>query len=191
LAVRKPHATELLDRTPGDIAHIGELQELFPDAKFVHVLRDPRDIAVSLWWHGNRIEPGRWQKQALTQTGLAIQVIIRWESMLRHARATAHAAHANVFEIRYEDLHIAPSATATRLFDFIGVSSQPSVVDAALAASCFEQVSGGRVRGQKDLSSHFRDGRANTWRESMPDWLPGNASASASALMEELGYPLR
>jgi len=189
LALRKPQASILLDRTPGDIAHIAELRELFPAAKFVHVLRDPRDVAVSLWWHSNRIEPGHWQKQAMTLNGLATEVVVRWESMIRHTRATARAVHADMFEIRYEDLHDNPNASAARLFDFIGVSSERSVVDAALAASNFATVSGGRSPGQTDPSSHFRDGRANSWRDSLPDWQPTHVPASARALMEELGYP--
>jgi hypothetical protein len=189
LSLRKPRATILLDRTPGDISHVGELREMFPAAKFVHVLRDPRDIAVSLWWHGNRIEPGHWQRQTLTRNELAMQVVVRWDSMIRHVRATVRAVHADMFETRYEDLHDDPNRSAARLFDFVGVSSEQSIVDSALSASRFEQVSGGRVPGQTDSSSHFRDGRANGWRDSLPDWQPANVPASARALLEELGYP--
>lgn len=187
LADRKPQASVLVDRTPGDIAFISELSELFPGAKFVHVLRDPRDIAVSLWWHGNRLEPGRWQREAMTPTRLAQEVTAQWAAMIRHTRATVISANIRMHELRYEDLHARSGATATELFEFLEVDSTPAVVDAAIAAARFEQISG-RDPGRTDASSHFRAGRPDAWRQSLTDWDSRQLSDSARELIEELGY---
>jgi len=45
-----PEAIELVvDKTPHNFQHIGFLKRCFPEARFIHLTRDPRDIAYSMW----------------------------------------------------------------------------------------------------------------------------------------------
>lgn len=47
-----PHATQkmaFVDKMPSNYRYVGALIEAFPNAKFVHLARDPRDVALSMW----------------------------------------------------------------------------------------------------------------------------------------------
>ena len=61
IARRKPGigAGTVAVRTPSELNWLAQLHQAFPKARFIHVIRDPRDVAVSMWWHGERLEPGR------------------------------------------------------------------------------------------------------------------------------------
>ncbi|MBV1895950.1 MAG: sulfotransferase [Rhodobacteraceae bacterium] len=39
----------MVDKMPGNYMYLGFLVEAFPDAKFIHIERDPREVAFSMW----------------------------------------------------------------------------------------------------------------------------------------------
>lgn len=45
------------EKTPDNSRHFAELGVIFPTAKFVHLVRDGRDCAVSGWFHNQRLAP--------------------------------------------------------------------------------------------------------------------------------------
>ena len=45
---KKPEATVLLDKAPGYSSHVEHISRLIPKAKFIHIIRDGRDVAASL-----------------------------------------------------------------------------------------------------------------------------------------------
>ncbi|MGE5201379.1 MAG: sulfotransferase family protein, partial [Acidobacteriota bacterium] len=45
------------EKTPENVQVFGALTRLFPKAKCIHVVRDPRDAAVSAWFHVERVMP--------------------------------------------------------------------------------------------------------------------------------------
>src|SRR5262249_52804692 len=53
------------DKTPGYVRRMPQLHELWPQARFVHIVRDPRDVCLSLldWSSGERTagQFGTWQ----------------------------------------------------------------------------------------------------------------------------------
>ena len=70
----------------------------FPDALFVHIIRDPRDIALSLDKRG-WTRPLPWHRdKALIAAGLY------WEWIVRKGRKLGSKLGRNYLEIRYEDL---------------------------------------------------------------------------------------
>lgn len=188
LVARKPAATVLAERSPENIGRIAEFHALFPQARFIHVLRDPRDVAVSLWFHGERLAPGSMVDRHGSIAALAATLVPHWARMVSAARAAARGCHAKMLELRYEDLHAKPQAACRRLFDFLGVDADAATVDTALAAADFEKLSG-RRRGQMDASSHFRSGMAGGWRDALPAWTPAGLDAESLAVLASLGYP--
>jgi hypothetical protein len=48
--IAKPKHTHWLDDTPTNLLHVNELLKLFPEMRFIHIYRDPRDVTAS--YHG-------------------------------------------------------------------------------------------------------------------------------------------
>lgn len=96
---------------------IGLLQEIFPDAKFIHIVRDGRAVVNSLlnvdWWSGWK-GPDAWRWGTLTATQRAqwegynrsfvALASIEWNILMDAVHcAQQYAPPQNFLEIRYED----------------------------------------------------------------------------------------
>src|SRR5205807_5792933 len=57
------------DKTPNNVLHLPLLSRLFPDAQFVHIVRDGREVAASLaeqsWWRSSAGEAARWWRECV------------------------------------------------------------------------------------------------------------------------------
>jgi len=96
---------------------------VYPHIRFVHMLRDGRDMSHSknayfLRWHGDRLMPGWRHKPRAAQMEL-------WALGNRRAAAAART-HSGVdyHLLRYEDLCSDPATTIATLFRFSGTSSE-------------------------------------------------------------------
>ncbi|HJU26316.1 MAG TPA: sulfotransferase [Rhodanobacteraceae bacterium] len=111
---------------------IGFLQELFPDARFIHVCRDGRAVANSLlavdfWrgWHGpaqwrwgelNASDQAEWERHGQSFVALAG---IQWKLLMdATAEAAAHIPPGRFMEIRYEDFVADPVANFRKVATF-------------------------------------------------------------------------
>ena len=99
--------TRWADKTPLYALHLGFIEELFPDALVIHVIRDGPDVVAS---HRDRF--GWWS---------SIKAVEKWPRYVRQARAWGSAAGAaRYLEVRYEDLVGDTEATLRRALDFVG-----------------------------------------------------------------------
>jgi hypothetical protein len=94
-------------KTPDYSLYAGELHTLFPDAKFVHIIRDGRDVALSLFdldWGAK--DPFLAAKH--------------WKERVKAAVEFGRSLNANSYmEMRYESLVQNPEAEFERLIHFI------------------------------------------------------------------------
>ena len=92
------------------------LLRIWPDARFIHICRDGRDVGrsvIEMGWAGNMYTAvQRWME--------AEEV---WSGMRRELSANRY------IDIRYEVLVTEPEATLTRLCEFIGVPYDPAMLD--------------------------------------------------------------
>lgn len=174
------------EKTPEHANAMNELAKLFPASRFIHVLRDGRDVCLS-GWHFSQ----KWSPEALKDTTLA-QFVAHyagaWRSRVTQAREFGDAHPGRLLEIRYEALHANPEAEIKRLLEFIQVASAPDIVESCLEAGSFEALSGGRVRGEEDQNSFFRKGIIGDHRESFTDDAFTAFEDAAGSLLKELGY---
>lgn len=92
------------DKTPAYATHLAEIQSALPEAYFVHLIRDGRDVAVSnreAWWSYGILDCARL-----------------WVNTVRETRRQAQAC-AQAMEVRYEDLVTDPKRILTKVCDFI------------------------------------------------------------------------
>ncbi len=86
------------EQTPDHVFHMTLLADSFPDAKFIHVIRDGRDVALSkrsLGWTGTK------NSSALKQLIFAAK---GWEMAVKAGRKHGKQLGDNYLEIRYEDM---------------------------------------------------------------------------------------
>lgn len=169
------------EKTPDNIMHLREIWSVFPDVRFVNVIRDGRDGAVSAYIRfRSKLKPD------MTQLDYVRAYAEGWVKRIGVARTLARGRAYH--EVRYEDLHADPVGEAGRLFAFLGADAGKSAVAAALGAASFETLSGGRKRGQQDAASHYRRGEVGGWADTLnPDEIEA-FEAIAGEMMDSLGY---
>jgi hypothetical protein len=105
------------DKTPANLHWVGKLLEVFPDAQVVAIVRDPRDVYLSLvtlgWFGDTTWAIGRY----LAQNGALVQ---NW---------IAKCPPAQFHVVRYEDLVVDTGATLRRLCDELGVPFVPAMAE--------------------------------------------------------------
>lgn len=159
-----PEARWVGDKTPRYTHQLEQLNRLFPEARFIHIVRDPRDVAVSRMGHSHRV--GLWDvfRPGSQQHRDAVEAtILGWKEAVAKVAAFADAHPGRVHEVRYRDLHADPVSENTRLFSFLGVSDQPVLMRMIAAQTSFEAVSG-RKPGEEDPSSFLRKGLPDDWK---------------------------
>ncbi len=106
----------VVDKMPDNYLYVGMLSILFPRATFIHVLRDPRDVALSCWMTNFRSI--RWANDVDHLAG-------RFEE---HRRVTDHwrsVAPVKIHEVVYERLVDDFEPEATRLIEACGLDWEP------------------------------------------------------------------
>lgn len=96
--------------------HVDRVFAAFPDARVIHMLRDPRDR-----WASVRHRPDSDAHQIGSSTG-------RWVQSARAAARNRRAHPGRTLVVRYEDLVADPAGTMRRVCDFIGEDYVPSML---------------------------------------------------------------
>ncbi len=164
LAQAKPAATAVGEKTPDNINYLPVLGDLFPAAKFIHVVRDGRDSAVSAWFHNLRVAPDWLRQTYASRDAYFDQCAREWADEMARWTAVAEQRPDRCLAVRYEDLLAAQGQTLAPVLRFLGVDSGTEAVAACCAGGAFATVSGGRTAGEEDRGSFFRKGVAGDWR---------------------------
>lgn len=139
----------LLDKTPPNVLRVAALAALWPDAYFVHLVRDaPASIASMLEGRERRLAVRDWpQRQGIdwhflmppgwlehVQEAPAAQFAWQWEVGNRTATDDlAAVAPDRWLRLRYEDLIAAPGREVAAVLDLAGLQ-RSSRIDSAVAA---------------------------------------------------------
>ena len=108
--------TRYADKTPWAVMHISLLAGLFPEAVFVHVIRDGRDVALSYLDAG--FGPPSLEMGAL-----------EWRRYVGEGRRAGLALGPERYrEVRYEELAASPDATVRDLCPFLGLDFDESML---------------------------------------------------------------
>ena len=111
---RKPRWAE---KTPQNVRHIDYIFAHFPNAKFIHVIRDGRDVVCSVRTHPRfRIVNGE-----KVPTNIRRPLAPCIDNWLRDTAAGMKSrGRPNYYEVHYEQLVESPEPTLRRLCEFIG-----------------------------------------------------------------------
>jgi hypothetical protein len=115
-----------LEKTPEHALYIGDIHACFPGARFVHLLRDPRDVTASLL-AAERSWGSRWAPSTARAAG---RMWINYVSAARSAGATL--SPSQFLEVRYERLRSDTETELKRCASFLGVIWDDTAIRAAV-----------------------------------------------------------
>jgi hypothetical protein len=177
----KPGATVVLDKSPGYSRYVTHIERLIPHAKFVHVLRDGRDVAASL-----RAAARGWARTWAPSSVASAATL--WRSMVLSARGARRFGPERYVEVRYEDLQTNAPEALLKVFAFIGV---PTKVHEAAAICERHTIETMRESGGSPFDlprEFFRNGRMGGWRHELSPIERYLFHDAAGDLLCELGY---
>lgn len=133
---------------------------LFPDAKYVFTLRDPRDVAVSSWFHNIRVEEG-FRERAGTLQVWCSTAGKAWRNAIEDIEADFWESERAHF-IKYEDLCRQPGDTVFALLEFLGADTDKQLIDCILEKTRFSKKQG-------TGNQFYRKGKVGDWRDHLSD----------------------
>jgi hypothetical protein len=168
-----------IDSTPTNVPHMLRISRDFPAAQFIHILRDGRDVALSLDQRGWS-RPLPWdKKKSLQAAGLY------WEWIVCKGRQYGSSLGSKYMEVRYEELHGNPREVLGRLSEFLHHDLNYD----RIRQSSIGSVKNPLTSFKEDLKQgHFVP--VGRWKEKFPpeqlEWFEG----LVGDYLQELGYDL-
>ena len=178
------------DKTPGYIKEMPRIERVLPEARFVHIIRDGRDVSLSHlrmnWGPESYAESAKLWRQRIRKTR-------------RLARNTSH-----YMEIRFEDLVTDTEGVLRRVCDFVELEFDPVMLDyheraeGRLAEKARElprknrpnQPAEARMESHRLATEPPRSDRIGLWRERMSPEEVAEYESVAGDMLVTLGYEL-
>jgi hypothetical protein len=177
------------DKTPGYGVKMRRIERVLPEARFIHVIRDGRDVVAS--------------RARKTRRPLPVAVAAkRWKRRVIATRKRSEDVH-HYAELHYEELVTDPEASLRRICGLIELSFDPAMLDyhehaAERLGEIDRELPARRGRSRLEagprLAAHERAAqplapeRAGAWRSEMPAADQAAFQEVAGDLLAELGY---
>jgi sulfotransferase family protein len=169
------------DKSPGYVRSIPTLHELWPQARFVHLIRDGRDVCLSAinWKKADRVfrDHATWPQEPIATAALW------WERSVRLGREAGASLPSELYaEVRYEDVVAHPARECRRICAFLGLEYDEAMIR-------FHE---GRTRETPGLTTKRKwlppTAGLRDWRTDMSRDEVASFEAAAGDLLDELGY---
>ena len=161
------------DKRPAYYAFIDELDNLFPDAQFIHLVRDPRACVESLKrqeWYPDDAGP----------------CLAAWVHAVRSARKSGtRLGPSRYLEVRYEDLVSDPEAVSRRVCDFLG---EPFAEEMVRPEQIADKVNPAHYQQRHQIKEGVNTATVEKWAERLPPEEIALVDRVARRWMQEFGY---
>lgn len=188
----RPNVLLFGDKTPAHSFHLHFIKRIFPDAKFIHLIRDGRDVAVSAYFHIKRVanndetigEVPSWEE-------LASPLLTKWHSFCKPCIIYGESSAENdMLTITYEDLKADTHTSLKNVFNFLledTASVTPISLDQCIQVNSFSKRSG-RSEGTEDHQSFLRKGVIGDWKNHFTANILKSCESECLQLLRNLGY---
>ncbi|HKJ36694.1 MAG TPA: sulfotransferase [Solirubrobacterales bacterium] len=180
------------EKTPAYVRKMRRIEQALPEARFIHVIRDGRDVALSRW------------KRTLGEgkRAPASQVAEGWQRRIRRAQKQGRRL-GHYMELRYEDLVTDTEERLREIADFLELGWDPVMLRyyeraadrMSEMARDLPSTDGKPVRpGEERMQAHAMTQKPPDpsamyrWREKMDPEDVAAFDAAAGELLSELGY---
>ncbi|MHB1952768.1 MAG: sulfotransferase family protein [Sulfobacillus sp.] len=172
---RNEHKVRWGDKTPPYIKIVPELLVLYPRAKFIHLVRDGRDVVKSFrntGWYGpllhKNVSEWRWAircYEAHVRAGLAKQILpVHYEDLVRDTKSTLH-----------------------RICTFLGETYEEGMMDYIDGAE--KKIPGREKMAHPKLSRKPDETDIGRWRHEMSKWELFMTESHIGRELDKTGYP--
>lgn len=183
LCMQRAGKARWAEKTPRNISRIGEIFRCFPCARFVHVLRDGRDVACSLRTHPrHQVVDGR-----LVPTGIRKPIsgcARRWVRDIEGSRRWWGDPRFRT--VRYEDLVLNPRPVLAGLMEFLGEDWDEAMLSHAAADSPFRDAI--RFAQSPEALGAVSTASLSRWQRDLDEKDKRIFKRIAGPLLVELGY---
>ncbi len=176
------------DKTPGYVKNMREIQTYLPEARFIHLIRDGRDVALSVLKQD-------WGPQSIEAAAE------KWRSRVLRGRAQRPYLGFYI-EVKFEDLVLHTERELRRICEFVELDFDPAMLGYHETAEqrlrekarALPRAHGEAQSAEKRLASHAKTFEPpnpdliGTWRTKMPEADRASYEALAGDLLAELGY---
>lgn len=163
------------DKTPTYVGYIPLLNEIFPTAQFIHVIRDGRDATLSAL--------AKWPERGRYMD--SYYLLANWVRNVRAGREDGPAlGPSRYLEVRYETLVEQPQQVLEEILAFLGEELHPGMLDHTRLARKLGPGPQDHVEVQQPIST----ASVQRWRTEMTPFDQKLANHIAGDLLEELGY---
>ncbi len=166
------------DKTPIYTSYVDLLHTIFPDAQFIHMIRDPRDLALSMVEHYRGRE-------------FHVDIYFAAKNWLRRtlkARQDGAVLGNNQYlEIFYEDLVNQPEQNLVKISNFIGEDFAPEMKAQHIMA---QEIIPDDSHFFKNVRLPVNTNSVYRWKKELSQADLATVQIITGPLMEELGYPL-
>jgi hypothetical protein len=189
LYAEKHGKTRFGDKTPLYALDMPAIRSLLPEVRFVHIIRDGRDVALSL------------RKMWFAPSQEITELASYWMRIVTTARTQGRNSDAYL-ELRYEDLLSETAENLRRICRFLKLDFDASMLQYWKAAPLRLQEHEGRygpdgnvilTQQQRLQQQHLtiyppQQNRARAWRQAMSAGEAASFRSVAGGLLAELGY---
>ncbi len=178
--VRKQKKKRWGDKTPQHVFYLDKIEDVFPEARFIFMVRDGRDVAESL----RRVHIG---PQSI------FSIARRWKSY-QNAITTflKSSSSGRCLTVRYEDLVRDPRRTCRKILDFLGEPylEQPQPGPGSMSGAGLSGQYTGRKTLHDSLSSGVSQKKIGIFRRELSTREIQIFESVAGNELREYGYPL-
>ena len=167
------------DKTPQYIEIVPELLRMYPDARFIALFRDGRDVVKSF----QNAPYGRWSLEEITRRSRD------WNAAVKsHWRWTRSEFRQRILLVRYENLVVEPEATLREICQFIGERFEPQML--SFATTVDKQVPARERKYHPKLNQSVDSHGVARWKREMSVREVFVAEAFMASHLRRLGYEL-
>lgn len=154
--------TRWCEKTPQHVQHMGLLAAAYPNAKFIHMIRDGRDSAAS------------FQRRWLRTPELTMY---RWKKAVTEGRRQGAKLAGRYLELKYEDLTDNPESCLRAICEFLGVPFEPVILESSQPYLEKQADAGGGITRN-----------SGRWRTAFDPALCARLEAIGGAVLAQCGY---
>ena len=153
-----------VEKTPAHVRHIEHIIEVFPNAHFIHIVRDPRAVVNSLQ-AANRSWGTSWAGKGVVENAEL------WLNDVNFASISAKQHQEIFYEVSYEQLLEKTDFELYNLFKWIDVIAEnemcKKIADDAKIDNLKNRNTSLPWSATKEPEGFFRSGKQDTWRKEL------------------------